>query len=99
LSKSYERVFAAVGVHPNSALAWNHQGSLVDLHTLAKSKKVVAIDENGLDYYRKRAPHEVQRVVFQAQFQVIIAMSLDNLVIERDRCPFFIPPALSRPEE
>ena len=61
-----QAIRAAVGVHPNSAMTWNPD-SQAELETLAKSEQVLAIGEIGLDYYRDRAPRQVQQQVFQSQ--------------------------------
>jgi TatD DNase family protein len=58
------RIFAAVGVHPNSSLTWNGivHGAIL---RLTHHPKVVAIGEIGLDYYRERAPISHQNQVFR----------------------------------
>jgi TatD DNase family protein len=51
LAERYPQVFAVVGVHPNSA-AEASDNFIAELRTLAKSPRVVAIGETGLDYHR-----------------------------------------------
>lgn len=60
LAEKYAEVYAAVGVHPNEGI---YPGNLPDwVEELASNrKKVVAIGEIGLDYYRDRTPREEQR--------------------------------------
>jgi TatD DNase family protein len=82
LSDVYESVFAAVGVHPNSALVWAEH-SLVRLRTLANHPKVVAIGEIGLDYYRQCTPHGLQRTIFQAQLDLAAELSLPVIIHSR----------------
>ena len=51
LAEKYPQVFAVVCVHPNSA--HEAKGNFIqDLRELARSPRVVAIGESGLDYYR-----------------------------------------------
>jgi len=69
LTEAYSEVYAAVGVHPNSALSWM-PGTIRDLEELGSISKVVAIGEIGLDYYRLGAPIEVQRRVLRAQLEL-----------------------------
>jgi TatD DNase family protein len=66
LTKQDEIIYGAVGIHPNSALTWDSSvGELIA--NLAEHKKIVAIGEIGLDYYRDSAPKHVQRAVLQEQ--------------------------------
>lgn len=51
LAEKYPNVFAVIGVHPNSADE-ACDGFIDDLRTLAKSPRVVALGETGLDYHR-----------------------------------------------
>ena len=60
LAGTYDSVYCSVGIHPNDT-----EGIVVDdfdrLQELAlSSKRVVAIGETGLDYYRDRSPAEKQ---------------------------------------
>ncbi|HEX4414897.1 MAG TPA: TatD family hydrolase, partial [Lacipirellulaceae bacterium] len=51
LAEKYPQIYAVIGVHPNSAV--EAEDNFIDeLRTLAKSPRVVAIGEAGLDYYR-----------------------------------------------
>lgn len=56
-------VFASVGVHPNSAQEWNGDTS-AEIARLLESKRVVAVGETGLDFYRDSCPPDVQRRAF-----------------------------------
>ena len=60
-----ERVFAAVGVHPNSAHEWDEE-VLTIASDLLKSERVVAVGETGLDFYRDHVAPDVQLPVFEA---------------------------------
>jgi TatD DNase family protein len=64
LSKKYEMVYASVGVHPHDASSFTDK-TLKELEGLADNKKVVAIGEVGLDYYRNLSPKDVQIKVFK----------------------------------
>lgn len=82
LAEKYPQVYAAVGVHPNDALTWD-SGCLQELEDLASHPKVVAIGEIGLDYYRDRAPHELQRRILLEQLS--LASDLDLPVVIHNR--------------
>jgi len=51
LAEKYAQVFAVIGVHPNSADE-AAPGFIDELRDLARSPRVVAIGETGLDYHR-----------------------------------------------
>jgi TatD DNase family protein len=58
-----ERLFAAVGVHPNESANCGESdfAAIAALARAGRSNKVVAIGETGLDLYRDRASLDVQR--------------------------------------
>jgi TatD DNase family protein len=83
LAEEYENVFAAVGVHPNSALTWDN--NTVDrIFELVEHPKVVAIGEIGLDYYRDRAPKTLQRDIFNKQLEIAIDLRLPVIIHNRE---------------
>jgi TatD DNase family protein len=83
LAQTYEEVFAAVGVHPHYAGDWSTV--LADeIAALARSPKVVAIGEIGLDYYRNLAPPVKQRAAFEAQLEIARTLQLPVVVHNRD---------------
>jgi TatD DNase family protein len=86
LSAKYSKVYAAVGVHPNSALTWE-PGSLRELQNLASHPKVCAIGEIGLDYYRDRAPRDTQKLVFQEQLALAGEIGLPVIIHVRNTSP------------
>ncbi len=75
--------YAAIGVHPNSALGWTKE-ALVELKQLAGEGKVVAIGEIGLDYYRNFAPRQTQQAIFLQQLELAAALKLPVVVHNRD---------------
>jgi TatD DNase family protein len=83
LAEQYAEVYAAVGVHPNSAATWDAE-TMNELRKLAQRPKVVAIGEIGLDYYRDRAPRYVQEQVFQYQLDLAAELGLPVIVHNRE---------------
>jgi TatD DNase family protein len=83
LAENNAEVFAAVGVHPNSATTFNDRTLLQQLSELAAHPKVVAIGEIGLDYYRDRAPREVQLRVFRLQLELASESGLPVIIHNR----------------
>jgi TatD DNase family protein len=83
LAQSNEQVYAAVGVHPNDALSWN-EGTIDALEELAEHPKVVAIGEIGLDYYRERAPRDLQMEIFGQQLLLAERVGLPVVIHNRE---------------
>lgn len=78
----FEGVYAAIGFHPNESklmdvLGWE------ELEKLAHNKKVVAIGETGLDYYRRRSTIRQQMEAFKKHLN--LARKLDLPLIVHDR--------------
>ena len=82
LAESRSQVYAAIGVHPNEANSWSAD-VLLHLRQLARSPRVVAIGEIGLDYYRDRAPRELQKRIFQEQLALATELGLPVIVHNR----------------
>jgi len=83
LAQEHEHVHAAVGIHPHDAKTLDAD-ALEELKRLARSPKVVAIGEIGLDYYRNLSPHEVQRSAFEMQLELAAELGLPVIVHDRD---------------
>jgi TatD DNase family protein len=75
-------VFATLGVHPHGAGSMS-QASLDALTPLAADPKVVAVGEIGLDFFRRRAPEEVQQEWFRRQ--LAWAYDLKKIVVIHTR--------------
>jgi len=75
LAEQFPMVYAAVGVHPNSAETWT-QGTTAELRRLAAHPKVAAIGEIGLDYYREQAPSGKQQEVLERQLTLASSLGL-----------------------
>jgi len=83
IAREHERVLAAVGVHPHDAKNVT-QEVYPQLKDLARGKKVVAIGEIGLDFYRNLSPPEVQKEVFRCQIQLARELRLPVIVHDRE---------------
>lgn len=64
LAGKYDPIYASVGIHPHDAKEAS-DSMFAELRNLAKNKKVVAIGEVGLDYYRDLSPRSIQQDVFR----------------------------------
>ena len=80
LALKYPHIFATVGFHPHEATEFDAE--LVK--KLAREKKVVAIGEIGLDFFRNLSPYPVQREVFANQAHLAVEYDLPIVVHDRE---------------
>jgi TatD DNase family protein len=78
-AERFPSVYAAIGCHPNVA----QQLDVALLRELGAHARCVAIGETGLDYYRDRAPRELQLQAFEAQIE--LARELDKPLVIHTR--------------
>jgi len=83
LSQKNERIFAAVGVHPNDASEYNAECEAF-IRRVANNKKVVAIGEIGLDYYWNKENKDLQKQVFIKQLELANELNLPVVIHVRD---------------
>ncbi len=76
-------VYAIVGLHPHDAGRLT-DGLLERLDALSGCDKVVAIGETGLDFYRDRAPRDIQRAAFREQVRLARRRGLPVVIHDRD---------------
>ena len=84
-AEQYPTLYAAVGVHPESACVLT-DAERAQLLTWAKHPKVVAIGEIGLDYYWEKDPQvrAVQRELFVVQLNLARAAGLPVCIHDRE---------------
>lgn len=84
LSKKYKNVlYPTVGIHPEYAdsLSDNY---LVELESLIKNNKIIAIGEIGLDYYYTKENKEAQIRLFENQLKLAEKYNLPVIIHLRD---------------
>jgi TatD DNase family protein len=84
LAQKYEFFYAAVGIHPEYANVLD--ASVVEeLRDMAKSEKVRAIGEIGLDYYwEENPPRDIQKSAFREQMKLAEELNLPVVIHDRD---------------
>ena len=82
LAEQWDGLFAAVGYHPHDACGFTRE-SAGELRQLAGNRRVVAIGEIGLDFYRNLSPRPAQEHCFRRQLHM--ARELNTPVIIHDR--------------
>ncbi len=83
LASRFPSVYATVGIHPHDATTLTPH-ALATLRELATRKKVVAIGEIGLDYYRDLSPRSVQREAFIQQLELAVTLKLPVVIHTRE---------------
>jgi TatD DNase family protein len=79
LASGYPQIYAAVGVHPHDADSFD-AAAQGELEKLAGRKKIVAIGETGLDYYRNLSSKENQRQAFLKQIALAKKLNLPLII-------------------
>ena len=80
MSKKYDFIYAAVGIHPHEA---HKNESLSDIESLCNNEKVVAIGEIGLDYHYDFSPRDIQIKYFEDQLELANKVNLPIIVHDR----------------
>lgn len=83
LAEKYDMIYATVGVHPHDAKTLDDR-TFEDIRKLAGHKKVKAIGEIGLDYYRDLSPRPVQKKAFHRQMQLAVELNLPVVIHTRN---------------
>ncbi len=83
LAERHRAIWAGIGVHPHEAKTFDKKVER-GLRELAQQKKVVAIGEIGLDYYRNLSPRPVQREVFIEQIELANELNLPVIIHNRE---------------
>lgn len=79
IAQRYNYVFTTVGFHPNSS-AKMIRSHIEQLAGLAIDRKVVAVGETGLDYYRHYATPEDQLIAFRRQLDLAAELKLPVVI-------------------
>jgi TatD DNase family protein len=83
LAGRFAEIYAAVGVHPNSAAGWQDEW-IDELRASARREKVVAIGEIGLDYYWDKTAPDIQHRAFALQLELAGQLDLPVIVHNRE---------------
>ncbi len=82
ISKRFERVYCALGVHPHEADSVNNN-FIEKLKNLFDFKKAIAVGEIGLDYHYDLSKRENQIDIFEKQIK--LALEINKPIIVHDR--------------
>jgi TatD DNase family protein len=79
IAEKHANVFAAVGVHPHDAKDAS-DARFAELKELARSNKVVAIGESGLDFFYQHSPPEAQEASLRRHLEVAAELDLPIVI-------------------
>lgn len=77
----FQNVSASVGLHPNEKV--EQEPTVDDLIELAQNKKIIAIGETGLDYFRSTGEVEWQRERFRRHIRAAKAINKPLIIHSR----------------
>jgi TatD DNase family protein len=83
LAEKFPFIKTAIGVHPHEARNFI-QKTIDELIRLASSKKVIAVGEIGLDYYRDLSPRDKQEEAFRIQMEMAKELDLPVIIHTRE---------------
>lgn len=83
LAGKHDMIYASVGVHPHDVKDMD-EDTIEVLKALSNNKKVVAIGEIGLDFYRDNSPRDQQRKWFRRQIELAKEVKLPMIIHDRD---------------
>lgn len=85
LSEKYERVYAALGVHPSDCYRYKSLEDVMDLLAGAIEKNDVrALGEIGLDYHYDFSPKDKQLLYFDAQLELAEKLGIPAVIHDRE---------------
>ncbi|MDO5755015.1 MAG: TatD family hydrolase [Tissierellia bacterium] len=84
LASRFEKVYAAVGIHPHEAKDYDDDMEKELCKLIEEQDKIVAIGEIGLDYYYDHSPRDIQKQVFRRQLDLAVKYDLPVIIHSRD---------------
>ncbi|MFA6321667.1 MAG: TatD family hydrolase [Candidatus Omnitrophota bacterium] len=83
LAVSSDIIYATLGVHPHEASSLTDK-VIAEFKEMAKDKKVVAIGEVGLDFFRNLSPKDEQEAAFRKFIRLARELDLPLVIHARD---------------
>ena len=83
IAGSYDRIYASAGIHPHASFSPDAR-ALRELEKIAANRRVVAIGEIGLDYFRDKQPHPIQIECMKRQIETAVKIAKPVIFHIRD---------------
>jgi TatD DNase family protein len=84
LAAEHDDVWAAVGVHPHEAKAFDWKRDGAALEKLARQPRVAAVGEIGLDFHYEHSPRSMQIEVLEWMLDLAARLALPALLHNRE---------------
>jgi TatD DNase family protein len=86
LASRFDNIYATVGIHPHDAgtCPRDYLETMRGMIKADNGRKIVAIGEIGLDYYRDLSPRDIQRDIFRNQLTLANELDLPVVVHIRE---------------
>ena len=84
MAKEYEFIYATLGMHPYEAGLVNDELVNKWENLIKENKKIVAIGECGLDYFKAKVPKDVQKNAFKLQLGLAQKLNLPVIIHNRE---------------
>ena len=82
-------LYSTAGVHPHHAADYTKESDAL-IRKLAAERRIVAVGECGLDYFRNFSPRDAQLAAFRAQLDIAAETGLPAFLHQRDAHDDFI---------
>ena len=89
LTRRYDYLYAAVGIHPETA-GQQPADYLAQLERMAADPRVVAVGEIGLDYHYEGYDRDVQIRLFREQLDLAKQLDLPVIIHARDCTEYYV---------
>ena len=83
LTERFDKVYGACGIHPHDSKDFDKETEGVMKRFLLR-KKILAVGEVGLDYYRDLTPRDVQRDIFRRQIGIALYFRKPLIIHSRE---------------
>lgn len=84
MAEKYPGLYATLGMHPYEAMFVNEELMREWRKIIPTSKKIVAIGECGLDYFKAKIDREIQKKAFISQIKIAKEFGLPLIIHNRD---------------
>ena len=83
ISNKYDEVYATVGYHPHESKDADNN-YIIELESMSRESKVVAIGETGLDYHYNISDPSIQKKIFRQQIELSKDVNLPIIMHNRN---------------